>query len=270
MSYAELTVEDALFHIFDFPTTNIHNYVNTLQVEEVKKAFRKKVKLYHPDRAAVLGEDMEGLEFKFKLLHESYDLLLSLLKKRENLQQFKSPPGFRANRTGKAPGFGDYTRKQKMWEEAKKPGAAPKAEKRGNNKKSFFYSGALPERTLRFAEYLFYTGKIDWMTLIDALVWQYKSRPRVGDVACSMGLLDSSTVRHILRHTRINERFGEAAARFGVLNEYQLQIILAEQKRYNLPIGTYFVKHNIFDSSVLFQKIVENKVHNQKYKESTL
>lgn len=38
----------------------------------------------------------------------------------------------------------------------------------------------LPKRKLRFGEYLFYSGKINWQTFMDALVYQCQVRPMIG------------------------------------------------------------------------------------------
>ena len=43
--------------------------------------------------------------------------------------------------------------------------------------------GPLPRRRLRLAEFLYYTGRVSWQSLIGAIVWQRSTRPHFGELA---------------------------------------------------------------------------------------
>ena len=61
-----------------------------------------------------------------------------------------------------------------------------------------YYPGNVPKRKLRFGEFLYYNKHIDWDTLIRAVVWQARSRPRLGEIAVR-GYLTRDNVIRILK-----------------------------------------------------------------------
>ena len=57
------------------------------------------------------------------------------------------------------------------------------------NNNDRYYTGRLPKRKLRFAEYLYYTGVVSWQMLINALVWSKRSDRRIGQFFIENGIL---------------------------------------------------------------------------------
>ena len=71
----------------------------------------------------------------------------------------------------------------------------------------YHYRGALPHRRLLLGEFLFYSGLINWDSLIKAIVWQRRQRTTFQPLM-SKGLRDkeSDTVKRILTDPKIVER----------------------------------------------------------------
>lgn len=132
--------------------------------------------------------------------------------------------------------------------------------------KLLYYQGAIPQRKLRFAEYLYYKGLMDWNTLISSLVWQSRNRPKVGEIAVDMKMLKLEDLLTILRARRFNEKFGDAAVRINKLHPAQLQTILSKQKLYFKPIGLFFKENGIVSDKQLYHLLVEHMVHNLRIK----
>jgi len=56
-------------------------------------------------------------------------------------------------------------------------------------------AGALPPRPLRFAEYLYYAGRISWADLAEAIAWQRHAGRRIGQWFVERGLIGPGEVR---------------------------------------------------------------------------
>jgi hypothetical protein len=105
----------------------------------------------------------------------------------------------------------------------------------------YWHSG-LPSRTLRFGEYLYYSGRISWMQLIRALVWQAGQRPRFGQLAAQFGYLTPDSITQSLSHRRSDERIGEAALRLHLMSALQHQVVLLAQTSGRRRIGDFFLE----------------------------
>jgi hypothetical protein len=132
--------------------------------------------------------------------------------------------------------------------------------------KDFHYTGLIPERKLRFAEYLFYSKIISWQTLIKALISQYQQRPRLGEICFELNYLSESELRNIIKANKFVEKFGETALKLSYLTREELQYALEVQKRFNRPIGRYFVETKILTEADLLEYFIKLKKHNLKFK----
>ena len=72
-----------------------------------------------------------------------------------------------------------------------------------------FYHGPLPRRPLRLAEFLYFTGRISWQSLISALVWQRAVRPRFGELARELRSITSADLAKILASKLRHEQTGK-------------------------------------------------------------
>jgi len=245
----ELTYEDfkfALSNLFDNDSYNkyVCNF-KKLEIKTVKKAFREKAKEFHPDKAVILGEDEKKLETKFKDINNSYQILISLLSDKNGLNKLSYGS------------FDNRTRKKTVKKDNIK--------KNYNTDKGSFWKGSIPNRILRFSEFLYYSKVINRAILIESLTWQFKNRPRIGEIALECNLLTNNDILKILRNLKFSEKFGEAAIRLGILNQKDVNLCLHKQKNYNCPIGTFFVENNILPKYMIDHYIERQKKHNQKY-----
>jgi len=104
----------------------------------------------------------------------------------------------------------------------------------------------LPRRRLRFAEFLYYTGRVPWTTFVDAIAWQRSQRPALGRIAVEYGFLRPEAVAEVLERRRLDAAqsipFGEYALRSGYVTSFQLLAMLGQQLRLQRPIGQFFVE----------------------------
>ncbi|MDC7242251.1 MAG: J domain-containing protein [Spirochaetales bacterium] len=254
--------------------------VDLCDEDSLKKAFRSKAKKSHPDLAARMGKDPRLMKLRFQELNDAFNILMERVRK-------EAPGGQSAGTTGtatsasaaaagstaagaaaaaeaaEASGTAEPRRKS-----GKKTGTsanrrpARTAETRKKPEKDIFYKGKLPARHLRFAEYLYYSGNISWTDLVQALVWQYRNRPKLGELAMETGYLDFAEVLEIIRQKNPDELFGEAAVRLGYITSSRLNSLVQEQKRMNLPIGNYFTSKRKMNEETLNRKLAELRRHN--------
>jgi hypothetical protein len=180
--------------------------------DELREAFRRRALETHPDRAAALGRTAASLAEDFQELLEAFQLLSTLPVPRPRPA---AVPHRAAERTARAP-------------------------------QDHVIHGSLPRRPLMFAEYLYYSGRVSWRNMVEAVAWQRRQRPAIGRIAVEWGHLSDEEVREILESRRregtAHEPFGEYARRKGYLSASQLLALLGRQRRMQRRIGQYFVE----------------------------
>lgn len=218
-----------------------------LQVDEIKLAYRRAVKLVHPD----LAPDRSAATFR--RVTEAYELLLRHAESRRIAQQ--KPKEARPR-----------TRSPK--EAQPQPATArPRSRKTAHGltcPKRTMYSGPMPTIPLRIGLYLYYTGKIPYEALVQALVWQQAMRPPLGTLALKAKLLTATEVQRILESKTVSGQFGERAIRLGFLAESQVAQLLRLQRSLQKPLGSYFIKNKLLTTYQLSTAAREMELHNQQ------
>jgi curved DNA-binding protein CbpA len=242
-------------------------------MDEIKREFRKKALAFHPDRAEFLGKNRVRLEEKFKEINEAYTLLKETLIDKHlilnpSARPFSRPPRRKTDFTH--PQASRRTRASQFRSQRKSnahqtvfTGHSP--QRRKTDRPPFFYKGMLPKRKLRLGEFLFYNQIIAWQTLIDAIVWQYHARPKLGQIARELNYLSQQDILQILQSKNLKEPFGEAAVRLGFLDTYKRFVILGRQKSYDLPFGKFFVNNRILNEIAITEHIRKNRLHNIQF-----
>jgi hypothetical protein len=203
--------------------------------ETLRKAFRKRAFETHPDRASALGRAESALAAEFRQLEQAFAIVSAHLSA-------PPPPAAPPPAARPAPRAA--------------PGHAPRApHAQGTSHRAappppaeLFYEGPLPRRSLRFAEFLYYSGVISWQQLIAALTWQRRQRPRVGELAVAMGLMTRAEVERVLSRKvspTVATRFAEAAVELGLLTPRQRELLVAAQGARQPRIGRYFVERGL-------------------------
>ncbi|MFO0582639.1 MAG: J domain-containing protein [Anaeromyxobacter sp.] len=126
----------------------------------------------------------------------------------------------------------------------------------------------LPRRRLRFAEFLYYSGRVPWTVFVDALVWQRAQRPALGRIAVEFGFLTPEEVMAILERRRLaaaqQTPFGEYALALGYVTPFQLLVMLGQQLRLQRRIGEFFVERGHIeegDVDELRARLMKHNLH---------
>jgi hypothetical protein len=125
--------------------------------DELRRAFRRRALELHPDRAAALGREPDDLTDEFRALCTAFELLDALAAASQGAPAADGTP--------------------------------PRAPRRRE--------GGLPPRPLRFAEYLYYSGRISWSDLAEAIAWQRRAGRRIGHWFVERGLILAGEVRGV-------------------------------------------------------------------------
>jgi hypothetical protein len=131
------------------------------------------------------------------------------------------------------------------------------------------HRGGLPRRALLFAEYLYYSGRVSWRNLVEAVAWQRRQRPSIGRIAVEWGQLDDGQVREVLQARRQREGskpFGECAREMGLLTRVQLLALLGRQRRLQRRIGEYFVEAGLVAGREVPELDAELVAHNARFR----
>lgn len=217
--------------------------VSLITKESLTSAFRKRALLFHPDRADQLGIDPAKLNELFKRFHGAYRLLNRLI---EGEIVPHRPPSSRDHTVHTAETFSK--------------------ERQRSNANDGMFTGPLPGKPLRFVQYLYYSGLIDWQTMIDAITWQSKVRPKIGEIGRTYKFLDHKEIITVIRQRKTGEFFGNVALRSGYVTRPQLLTMIGKQKNLNLPIGRYFLENHLFTRDELNNLIKKNNYRNAWFK----
>jgi hypothetical protein len=216
-----------------------------LDRQALRTAFRRQAHRLHPDKALVIGLSEQALAYRFRELKHAYDYLVALLDVPRVVAGVSTPTA--AEEVPAAPPNASSATQRSAASASAPPHPRP---------------GQMPRRRLRFAQYLYYAGVIDWNTLLRARRWQRRTRPYLGEIAREIGALSVDDVDYVLRHRRASERFGEAALRLRRLDHVRLLTILGRQHRLARPIGRYFVEHDILTLGELELWLQRHWAHN--------
>jgi hypothetical protein len=197
------------------------DFLDYMQLSGLKCAYRRRVKETHPDLAA--GRDGSvgecGLE-KFLAVRESYETLSSFVAARIDRHR----PA-----TAAAPSCRPWQSAAAEWPAEPETGPPPLA--------------GLPRRQLRLGDFLYHLDLASWKEIIDALVWQKASRPRLGELGCRFGWLRRDDIGAIFQARQPGQLFGDTAVRLGILGNSQRDSLLFHQKIRQPKLGQFFI-HN--------------------------
>jgi len=221
-----------------------------IQPSGAKSAYRQKAKETHPD--LFTGANPHQLKRQTMLFIEimkAYDVLNAFFKQRdEGLWQEVNKVA--APRTPCAA--------------TKKPEAAPERAPRAPNRTSQFWGGGLPSRPLEIGRYLYYSKRISYQALVDALVWQRNQRPVIGSLALRWGWLNAGAIDRITRSSGHARRFGEKAMGLGLLTSFQVKTLLFYQRSQQERLGQYFIMNKLLERDKFERFLAEMREHNAR------
>jgi curved DNA-binding protein CbpA len=249
---SEADIIKACRTLFGPEVTLSQDFLCYLQPSGAKSAYRQKVKETHPDSFA--GMDSRLLREKTGLFQElvaAYETVSDFFKQRESglwVVRDRVPAGRPA--AGRSAG---ETRRRDC-------DRGFRDEREDQPRPGRF----VPARPLEIGLFLYYQGIITYRQLIDALIWQRKQRPNLGDIAQRWGWLSEQDVKDILRHRGLFGRFGEKAVNLEFLTRRQLNTLLFFQRSKQQKLGRFFVDHSILSAEQMERLATEQKTHNAR------
>ena len=234
---------DAMQVIFGPAVDNGVNYLHQVSESDFKSVFRKRVMNSHPDRAVHVGRSPEVLTREVQQINQAYQVLF---------------PFIHGRKTG-----AEHARGRAHTARPASP--RTRAYSRTRTPKTFFHSGGMPPRRLRLAQFLFYCKVIDWQTMIDALIWQMRRRPKFGIIAAEWDLLTTEEIIAIIRSAKMREKFGETAVRLKLMSEFDVLSVLGKQRGYDCCIGRFFVDTGRLTRYQLDDYLRQQMRHNRLY-----
>jgi hypothetical protein len=225
------------------------DFLSYVQPSGVKSAYRKKAKETHPDLFAADPPPVQQMKTGlFREILRAYDVLNLFFKQREEGAWNSAPRVFRRHRQGRE----------------ERQTAPPSGTTGASQGGTSYYRGSVPIRTLQIGQYLYYRGKISFEMLINALIWQRKQRPSLGDIALRWGLIDPGGIKQISGSRERPRRFGEKAVEMGLLTLFQVNTILLYQRSQQDRLGKYFILNQNMSTAELERLALELKEHNAR------
>jgi hypothetical protein len=234
-------------------------FLQYLQLSGVKRAFRQRALETHPDQMGICCDHKINGSVAFTEVRAAHDTLVNYLCQRECLSRPVVVKAERAEAKTQYPWQRQQNRSYGSFAAAS--ASFPEGGTYNNNLRGHIF----PPRRLKLGRYLCYAQVVEWRDVIDALVWQRASRPRLGELACLRGYLHEDDIRYLLSNNQAGCRFGQRAIALGVLNQYQLEQLLNSQKSLQQKIGRYFVLHKLIARYELPAHIKNYYLHNSKF-----
>ena len=216
------------------------DFLHYVQLSGIKCAFRRRVKETHPDLAAGRGERVGECSLEeFFAVRRSYETLSSFIAARIDRHQ----PAAAAT-----PSCRPWQRAAAEWPAEPETGPPPLA--------------GLPGRQLRLGDFLYHLGLVSWKEIIDALVWQKASRPRLGELGCRFGWLHKDDIGAIFQARHPGQLFGDTAVRLGILAGRQRDSLLFHQKIRQPKLGGFFIQNGQLSEVEMTRCITLMRRHN--------
>lgn len=236
------------------------DFLDYLQISGVKSAYRKRARETHPDLAVgIAGDICREHSDGFHCVQESYENLKLYLKKRDD-RLLRQPVSHTPN---------EAFRKDRSDGSLRPVSAAADCADDSLADQDIYESesecGCFPSRKLMLGDLLYFAQVAGWQDIIHALIWQKASRPRLGDLGCSLGWLQPKDILRIFQSHRLGKRFGEIAVHLGLLDRQQCDQLVFYQRCRQQKIGRYFVEKGFLTDQELLMYINMLKRHNALY-----
>ena len=232
-------------------------FLDYLQISGVKKAFRQKAKETHPDLACHFSEDIRNTApDRFHCVRESYENLKEFIRNRDDSSSSRAQSPLAAETYGWQGSEGrSRTFNAASYSTADTCSGYEQFELQWDHR-------SFPSRKLMLGDFLYFAGIVEWQEIIRALVWQKASRPRFGDLGCSLGMLQHKDIQRIFKFQRPGRLFGEVAVQLGLLDKQQRDRLVFYQKCKQQRIGQYFIEKRFFSNNDLLLFINMLRNHN--------
>jgi hypothetical protein len=213
---------------------------------EVKSAFRRRVRLLHPDSAR--GVTQHNGEAVSSLV-SARDILIKHLQASQEKAARPTQPGQ----------YGMYTAPVRPT--IVKP-VRPVIEKLPKKAHERYYTGVFPTYSLKLGQFLYFACEVSWQDLVRAMRWQRDQRPAYGEIAKAWGWLTDKDIQAVRAATELPGMFGERAVALGLLTEKQAAFLVRHQHHSQPRLGEYFIKERILLPGEVTQHLKLMQRHN--------
>lgn len=220
---------------------------------DVKSAFRRRVRLFHPDSAQHISR-------------QSGEAVSNLVLARDVL--IKHLESARNKTAGPAPDRPAAPSRAYVRPTVVRP-IRPVAEKLPRKEDERYYTGVFPTYKLKFGQYLYFAGEISWQDLVRGMRWQRDQRPPYGETGKCWGWLTDKDIETVRAATDIPGVFGEKAVALGLLTSKQAAFLVRHQHHIQPRLGEYFVKERILLPNEVTQHLKALQRHNSSIDRGT-
>nr|WP_320009699.1 DnaJ domain-containing protein [uncultured Desulfobulbus sp.] len=230
-------------------------FLDYLQPGGLKNAYRQRARQTHPDARPECDEtDFEC----FHAVQQAFSLLSDFIERRDTKPMPRIEPVHSRMRSARVNADSFETIAPIILESRNRAGVAQATIDQ-------LYQGPLPQRSLLFGHFLYYSGLTTWRTITTILVQQQRGRPRFGEMGTRLGLLIPEDVNRILTLKTPRRPFGEVAVSLGLLNPHQREMVLSHQRRHQKKFGAILVEHELITLKELTTLLNHFRCHNRVY-----
>lgn len=252
-------------------------FLESLQLPVLKTAFRRRALLTHPDLFSGQGQAVQRHYAEmFMGASEAYKRLSQFIVTRASIVQPTTPlrpsgprnssAGPRPTPPPPPPPFSSQRQRSAGSAGERNPFTRPSADFGFSSSPRIYVPSLAPGWPLRTGEFLYYAKVISWKLLIAAIVWQRQQRERIGEIAQRWGWLSESEILEINSQRYLGERLGEVLVRHEWITQFQLSMLLWQQRKSQSPIGRFFIHRGLLSESGLQRCLADLSRHNQKWR----
>lgn len=242
-SHSNRELFDACVTLFGPHIPRSIDFLRYLRRSGVKAAFRKRAMETHPDCIQATPVNSGTNHDRFVRVSQAYKLLdAAFVGNRLDLIEDVQHP------------------------DSRRPSEDGSRSSQAGHMNPSLHQGPLPRRALRLGQFLYYSRAINWDDLIQALLWQQRQRPRIGEIARGWNMLSREAVKMVLVKKKQRERFGEAALRMGWLTPYEIMALLGKQRLMNQSFGRYFIDNGLLTSHQIERFVRQQRAHNRRFR----
>jgi hypothetical protein len=226
-------------------------FLRDLALASVKRAFRQKALLLHPDRFSAAAPALQRRQTeRFQAISGAYEALLAWLDQagRSGVRAVGTParpPAPPSSPRPPAPPPPPPPVNTWRGSPGPAPAASPVPPPTNRWQGPFTVPGAPPAGREGLGAYLHRRGLISHRTLLAALIWQRRGRPRIGELAVRWGWLTPAQVQAVLVARPLGGRFADRAVDLGLLTPFRARTLLRFQGSRQRRLGDYFVDHGV-------------------------